>query len=329
MKLRLWALALAACAPSAHAPELEHRASCDESEDERLVVDWSALDRSKLEAAARRGVVPVRVEGCRARIVDGCTVKRDYTFAPTARQREVMLFSDRDELDARLPVLALRFGASVARASTLDVAMTVIGRYESGAAPVKISDLEGECEGATHVVASLSVGAFAIGTASAIAVDARTDIARAAHAHERTRVDAAGVEAACASHHEDTAPPDDCSVPLRVELRALRASAPPPPPPPMAPDAMRRAMDAVKKELAFCHRVARATSPDMSGTLTLSVKLARSGNVRSVAAKPEGDLDDGLAACAVERVGHVPFPASDDDRPRSVVIPILFRPLAR
>jgi hypothetical protein len=67
----------------------------------------------------------------------------------------------------------------------------------------------------------------------------------------------------------------------------------------------------------------------MSSTLTLSVKLAGSGNVRSVAAKPEGDLDDGLAACAVERVGHVPFPASDDERPRSVVIPILFRPLAR
>jgi hypothetical protein len=92
---------------------------------------------------------------------------------------------------------------------------------------------------------------------------------------------------------------------------------------------MRRAMDAARKELAWCHRVARASSPDLSGVLNLSVKLARSGNVRSVAAKHEGNLDDALADCAIERVGHVRFPPAEDDRPRAVLIPVLFRPLAR
>jgi hypothetical protein len=31
----------------------------------------------------------------------------------------------------------------------------------------------------------------------------------------------------------------------------------------------------------------------------------------------------------VERVGHVTFPSSDDDRPRAVVIPVLFSALQR
>ncbi len=328
--------ACAACTPPAAPAALElprRGATCDATEDERLVVDWSPLDRSKLEAAAHRGVVPVRIDGCRMRIADGCAVRRAYTFAPTSRQREVLLLSDRDEAAARLPVLAMRFGARLEHASTLDVAMTVVGRYESPDTRVAASDLDGECEGVTHVVASLSVGAFAIGTGDSFQAEANADVARAGHAREKKHLDAAGVEAACAAaRRADTAPPDDCGIPLRVELRALGPSRPKPPPPPPVlaeSEAMRRAMDSVKKELGWCHRVARASSPDMSGVLTLSVKLARSGNVRSVAAKPEGDLDDALAACAVERVGHVVFPASDDDRPRAVVIPALFRPLAR
>jgi hypothetical protein len=314
------------------------RPMCDATEvaNERLVVDWSPLDRSKLEAAARHGVVPVRIDGCRARIVDGCTVRRQYAFTATARQREVILLSDRDEVAMTLPVLAMRFGASVMQASAFDVAMTVVGRYESGVAPVAASELDGECGGATHVVASLSVGAFAIGTGSTTATEASVDLARAGHARERKHLDAGGLEAACAvARRADFSPPDDCSIPLRIELRALRPSTEVAVVPPRAPaavsgsEAMRRAMDSAKKELGWCHRVARGTTPDMSGVLTMSLKLARNGNVRSVAARPEGNLDDGLAECATERVGHVTFPAAEDDRPRTLVIPVLFRSLAR
>lgn len=300
------------------------------------MVDWSPLDRSKLEAATRHGVVPVRIDGCRARIVDGCTIRRQYAFTATARQREVILLSDRDEVATTLPVLALRFGASVMHASELDVAMTVVGRYESGVTPVAASELDGECAGATHVVASFSVGAFVIGTGSTTATEASVEVARGRHARERKHLDAAGVEGACAAaRRADVSPPDGCSIPLRIELRALRPPAevlPTPPRPAAAADgseAMRRAMDSAKRELGWCHRVARGTTPDMSGVLTMSLKLARNGNVRSVAAKPEGNLDDELAECATERVGHVLFPAAEDDRPRILVIPVLFRPLAR
>lgn len=346
MPSRLWfSLAvLSSCTPAAMTPAVralgDRRAACDAADGsaERLVIDWSPLDRSKLEAAARRGIIPVRVDGCRTRIVDGCTVKRGYAFMPTSRQREVLRLSDHDEVSAKLPVLALRFGASVERATSLDIAMTVVGRYEGAPGADVASQLEGDCDGATHVVASLSVGAFAIGHASTTTAEATAELARAIRARAWNHLDAAGVEASCnTARRADAAPPDECSIPLRIELRALRpsveavvasraASA-------LAAesdaDAMRHAMDIARTELGGCHRAARARLPNLSGVLELSVKLARNGNVRTVAAKHVGDVDDALADCAVERVGRIRFPAAADDRPRSVLIPILLRPLAR
>src|SRR5688500_12530738 len=167
--MRSWpVLVLLASCASAPKPALESAEEmrpapvCDADDDERLVVDWSPLDRSKLEAAARHGLVPVRIDGCRARVVDTCAVKRRYAFAATSRQREVMVVRDRDELGAKLPVLATRLGASFSRENALDVAMTVVGRYEAGPAAITKSDLDGECENVTHVVANMSVGAFSI-----------------------------------------------------------------------------------------------------------------------------------------------------------------------
>lgn len=341
-------IALAACAPKlAPLPALAERASpaaaasCDDGEeiDERLVVDWSPLDRSRLESAVRSGLVLVRVEGCRARIVDTCTVRRPYAFSATSRQREIMLVRDSGELGVKLPLLATRFGANVSRSSALDVTMTVVGRFEAGAAALSASDVEGACSGVTHLVSSVSVGAFAISTADEASASASADLlvagSRAAYAHERRHVDSAGIEERCShSRRADAAPPEDCAIPLRVELRRLTAQASPPtrPPPLPAPaassDEMRRAMDLAKKQLVPCHRAARASAPDLAGLLTLGIKLGRRGNVRSVSAKHEGGLPDGLSACAAERVALVSFPPADDDRPRVLVVPLLFRPLA-
>lgn len=92
---------------------------------------------------------------------------------------------------------------------------------------------------------------------------------------------------------------------------------------------MKHAMENAKKQLVPCHRAARATSPDLSGVLTLGVKLAKSGHVRSVSAKQTGNLGDELADCAAQRVAMVMFPPGEDDRPRSVVIPVMFAPIAR
>ena len=192
----------------------------------RILQRVAPLDRSKLESAVRRGVVLVRVDGCTARIADGCSAKRRYEYSPTSRQREVMTVRDRDELGAKLPLGAVRFAASMEASSALDVAMTVVGRYESEASPVAPSDLEGPCEGVTHVVANVSVGAFAIREARGQRVQGNATAlvggARAETAAERRHLDSAGVDDHCAeARRTDTAPPDGCGIPLRLELRPL------------------------------------------------------------------------------------------------------------
>jgi hypothetical protein len=339
MRAFAWLLLLASCAsvPKPPPDAAEGKGPppvCDADDDERLVVDWSPMDRSKLEAAARHGIVPVRIDGCRARVVDTCTVMRTYAFAATSRQREVMVVRDRDELGAKLPILATRLGASFSQSEAVDVAMTVVGRYEAGPRPITQTDLVGEgCGGVTHVVANMSVGAFSIATARATNIEGSIDVVHAARAREKKRLDSAGLEEQCAlARRSDDAPPEDCAIPLRLELRTLSEKPRPPAasePAPIAEVDMKHAMENAKKQLVPCHRAARATSPNLSGVLTLGVRLAKSGHVRSVSAKHTGNLDDDLAECAAQRVAMVMFPPGEDDKPRSVVIPVMFAPIAR
>ena len=318
MRRILALIALASClprsAPTSAVAERGRPACGDpDEEDARLVVDWSPLDRSKLESAVRRGDVLVRFDGCRARIADGCTAARPYGFSATSRQREIMLLRDAGELAVRLPFLASRFGASVSRSSALDVTMTVVGRYEAGPTRLSSSEVEGECTGVTHMVSSVSVGAFAKAPPEEPNANAAADLlvtGRAAYATERRHLDSAGIEERCSvARRDDALPPEDCAIPLRVELRRLTASPLAPRPAatadPSASDSdgeMSRAMETAKKQLVPCHRSARATAPGLSGILTLGVKLGRRGNVRSVSAKQEGDLGNELAACAAERI---------------------------
>lgn len=97
------------------APPLPVPKACTDEPDmrERLVIDWSSLDRSKLEAIARVGVVAVRVEGCRMRVVDGCASPHGYSYVATSRQREVTLLRGDDELGIELPMLMGRIGGSI------------------------------------------------------------------------------------------------------------------------------------------------------------------------------------------------------------------------
>jgi hypothetical protein len=329
-------LLLASCAsvpkpPPEVAGEDRPAPACDADDDERLVVDWSAHDRSRLEAAVRHGLVSVRVDGCKAHVVDTCTVKRSYEFAATSRQREVMIVRDRDELGAKLPILATRLGASFSQSTALDLAMTIVGRYEAGPSPIATADLQGDCAGVTHVVANMSVGAFSIATVRATSVEGSIDVVHGSHAREKKRIDTAGLEERCAlARRSDDAPPEDCAIPLRLELRALSGTrGEPRPPSPVAEIDMTHAMETLRRQVVPCHRSARATSPNLSGVLTLGIKLNRRGNVRSVSAKHAGNLPDELSECAAQRVAMVMFPPAEDDEARSVVIPLMFRGLAQ
>lgn len=310
--------------------DLRRRPPCIDAADlhERLVIDWSPLDRAKLESAARRSVILVRVRGCNAEIADECATRGRYEYSPTSRQREVMTLRDGGAVSATLPLVAARFGASMERSAELDVTMTVVGRYESGSAVISEGDLQGRCEGVTHAVASLSVGSFEIFTASKVGLAGFAEVvlggAHARSSAERRHLDSAGVPARCAeARRSDASPPEECGVPLRLELRRIgAAAAPPPPAPPLPPDELARVMAAAKTEVAPCYRRALAEDATFGGSLTLTLTVAPTGNVRSVAAKH--DVADELAGCAVRAMQRLSFPTGEAEAPRVFVVPFVF-----
>ena len=326
------------------APPLPVPKACTDEPDmrERLVIDWSSLDRSKLEAIARVGVVAVRVEGCRMRVVDGCASPHGYSYVATSRQREVTLLRGDDELGIELPMLMGRIGGSINASSSLNVALNVVGRYQAdglGAAAA----LKGDCGAATHVVASFSVGAFQVAARSAARIAAGTDVvfakASAGSAAERELLDSGGVESRCAeSRRQDVAPPEDCGLPLRVELRRIhRAGEAPsaaldraaakvlsPSVPLLQGEAatLRTAMALSRERVAPCYRRALARDRHLKGNLTLLISVAPDGLVRKVDAKY--DVSAELADCALSSIGEVAFPRSAEGRPQSFVVPMFF-----
>lgn len=322
---------------ASHLARLPHPLACTETKDvdERLVIDWPAHERAKLESAARKGLVFVRVAGCAVRVVEMCASQGRYDYAPTSRQREVTSMRDADEISTRLPFGAARFAAGVGTSAALDVTMTVVGRYEAASVPLSARELQGDCHDVTHVVASLSVGSFDISASSDARLTGTADVVVAgAHATSgaaRRHLDSAGIEARCANgRRTDTSPPDDCGIPLRLELRGIgaRAATAKVGPQRSATSApvdrkdMKRASEVARIEVAPCYRRALANDAKLAGTLTLMVSVGPEGNVKSVSTKH--DVPDGLAECAVRRIERVTFPRVEHERPRVFVVPFVF-----
>jgi hypothetical protein len=304
---------------------------------ERLVVDWSSLDRSKLEAAAHKGLVPIRLEGCDAHIVEHCIAHRNYVYTQTSRERELVVVRNRDELRASLPAGAARLGASLDRSRELRVTMTVVGRWEAPLEALAASDLEGECEQATHYVASVAVGAFEIAAKNAAEIGVEADVsfvgARGGSSAERQRLDSAGVEARCTEGKRgDTDPPNDCAVPLRLEVRRLGAavakSAPVRETVVTSPQAqlnqgLRRAVAMTRAEVGPCYRRAAELDPDLDGSMSLVATVDQDGRVTKVAARH--DVTTTLADCAMSAAARVTFPPAAEAAPRLFVLPLVFK----
>ena len=148
-------------------PELptdsEAKCSVRKSQSEPLIVEWPNASRGRLEATAKRGLVAIKYEGCELTQLTACTVKSavgPYAYWPITRKQSHVAIKDADDLYASMPVGAVKLEGKLKSAGELDVAMTIVGRYEAPTHTVYRGDLEGDCDQATHVVAALTVGSF-------------------------------------------------------------------------------------------------------------------------------------------------------------------------
>ncbi|MBL4689389.1 MAG: hypothetical protein JKY37_32670 [Nannocystaceae bacterium] len=188
-----------------------------------LIVEWPATERAALEARATRGLVAVRYEGCEMEVLTNCTAKGSYTYLGLNQKREAVRIKNADELYAQLPVGAAGLEAKLERSGQLNVDMVIIGRKESDRSQFKKRDLEGRCDGATHVITGLTVGAFSFYTGTSASLGAGVKIGHvgvgAASSAEQEVLKQDGDEDSCALAEQGAdEPPPGCGALLRVEV---------------------------------------------------------------------------------------------------------------
>lgn len=209
----------------------------DHARVEPLTVDWSSDDRADLEIGMREGLVVVAFDCDEFRVLDQCRVEGGYAYAGVSRKQEVVQITGAGELHANLPVGKAELAAVIERGATIDIAMVSVGKLRTSATGVSAEQLEGDCAGATHIVRSALVGAFAMGTGTRGSVSTTAELFELADVGgsstaERSALDKDGdVQACTSSDPRAPNPPADCQAILRVELQAL-TSAPQPAPEP-------------------------------------------------------------------------------------------------
>ncbi|MBX3233148.1 MAG: hypothetical protein KIT84_20365 [Labilithrix sp.] len=229
-------------------PELpddaEAKCRVRKSQSEPLIVEWPNGARGRLESTTRRGLIPIKYEGCELTQLTSCTVKSSvgaYAYWPITRKQSKVVIKDSDELFANMPVGALKLEGKLKSAGQLDVNMTIIGRYEAPTHTVFRNDLEGaDCDKATHVIAAMTVGSFTFTAGADAEVGGGATVGAAGaggkSTAKRETLQSDGDEAACArASANDKGPPEGCGALLQIEVVNLTKGSRPPPPPVVAP----------------------------------------------------------------------------------------------
>jgi hypothetical protein len=193
-------------------------------------VQWPASDRATLEAQRAGGVVVVRYGGTEMEVLRRCRAGASYRYVALTPKEDSVVVRNASELEAAMPIHAARLEAHLDHKQKLEVSMTIVGMYEADARTWRGADLQGDCAGATHVVAALTVGAFEMSAsadasagAGAMAFGAGGSASQESH---KEVLDRDGSKSACdKTSAGDAAPPHECGALLRVEVAPIEFAA--------------------------------------------------------------------------------------------------------
>jgi formylglycine-generating enzyme required for sulfatase activity len=210
-------------------PTIEDQARCGvmKSSARPLIIEWPSSDRGALEGLVERGsgLVAVRYEGCEMELVRRCEVVGRYGYTPVEPKRDDQVFRSADELYAKIPLGAAQLEAELARHGALALEMTVVGHYDAARERVRRSELRGDCERATHVITTVTVGAFKLSSEAGAEVSAGGRFAGAgggvSSSAERGFERSDGDPSRCSSDSDST-PPERCGSLLRLEVEPIR-----------------------------------------------------------------------------------------------------------
>lgn len=193
-----------------------------------LVIEWPSADRLTLENKIKEGVVAVRYVGCEMRVLERCSVSAKYNYLGATRSEDQVVIRDEDDLYANLPLGAAALEGKLGRSGQLTVDMDLVGRYESDLPAIRADELRGDCEGATHFIYGVAVGAFDFRAGGDAIVGGGARFAGIGASGEsqarRETLKRSGDEAACArATPEDRSPPDGCGALVRLEVVPIGA----------------------------------------------------------------------------------------------------------
>ena len=203
---------------------------------EPLVVDWKPEQRGDLELLMKENVAIVSYSCKGFKLLKDCKVDGNYGFLGMSRKEQVVKLNNADEVKANLPLggigIAGSISAEMARGSTLDVAMIMVGKVKTTWAKVQADELKGDCDGATHFVKGAMVGAFVMQTGTKGQVKSAAQMfgatASGASTSEKNIQNKDGDIADCAkASPDDKKAPGQCQAFIRLELKGIIPKAAP------------------------------------------------------------------------------------------------------
>lgn len=200
---------------------------------EPLIVDWKPEQRGDLEELMHDGVAVVAYSCDGIKLLKECKLEGSYGYLGMTRREQIVRLENSDEIRANLPTmgggLAAKIGGELARGSTLDVAMVMVGKRRTTWKDPTKDDLKGACDGATHFIRSALVGAFVMETGTKAKVRAAAEILGAgaegqSSSDKNTRNQEGDPKDCTGASPDSSKPPAQCGAAVRLELIAIGAA---------------------------------------------------------------------------------------------------------
>jgi TPR repeat protein len=200
-----------------------------------LVVDWKPEQRVDLEVAMSEGLAVVAYDCKGMELLSDCRVDGSYGFKGVVLKQQLIRLADADEIKMNLPLsgaqLVAQLDAELDRGATLDLATALVGNLTSTRFVVTRSELNGNCQGATHFVRGANVGAFVMqaGHRASVATSAALFGAGAgagSTSSRMSRVEDGRLEACQTLDQANGLPPRNCAALIRLHLVPVGAGTP-------------------------------------------------------------------------------------------------------
>jgi hypothetical protein len=193
-----------------------------------LVTEWSAPEKSNLEALMGGSAVAVEFTGCSLRLLPQCRLKGSYAWQRTTPSTEGVDIQDQAELYSKLPLGAVELAGELERAGSLRIETTVSGHLRLRDMTASEVTSVAECARATHLVEGLSLGAFTLSGSDSSRAKGGAGaygLGLGGQSQSSQRVmKQAGDKQACANATEEGSP-FGCSSPVQVYLAPIPGRA--------------------------------------------------------------------------------------------------------